>query len=350
MSSTTPSAASSAATTSMSARTWELNRASFEGVMISALAYGALIMLYIQISQVMLRRPKRSGRTFWFIVLYASALFPLTTVAFAGKLKFTEDMFLALPSYGGTPLDYAMKNAGNWSNMMSQICTTLVPWFGDILMLYRLMVVWNYQWSLLILPAMIYLTRVGLSIPLLIAQTRPHSIAQPAELYGRIFYALCLSLNIICTSLICIRLYTMRHKAERVLGNLQASLYNSATTMFVESGAFFTLWSMVYVISRAQNSWVQSVFLEPYSYIIALTRMLIILRMAQDRAWSKDIINAADTGVLDWEVSSMNSVALNNGMTAGHGNLPKMFQVQEKSSFNSSSSSSHSSVVPRGKA
>jgi len=338
-----------AATASLSVHTTrELNRASLEGVMISALAYGALIMLYIQISQVMLRRPKRSGRTFWFIVLYASALFPLTTVAFAGKFKFTEDMFLALPTMRETVVEYTKAHAADRSNVMSQICTTLVPWFGDILMLYRLMVVWNYQWSLLILPAMIYLTRVGLSIPLLMALTQPQH-SQPAELYGRIFYALCLSLNIICTSLICIRLYTMRHKAERVLGNLQASLYNSATTMFVESGAFFTLWSMVYVITRARNSWVQNVFLEPYSYIIALTRMLIILRMAQDRAWSKDIINAADTGVLDWEVSSMNSVALNNGMTGGHGNLPKMFQVQEKSSFNSSSSS-HSSVVARGKA
>ena len=34
--------------------------------------------------------------------------------------------------------------------------------------------------------------------------------------------------------------------------------------------------------------------------------MLIILRMAQDRAWSQDIVNAADDGVLDWEVSSSN--------------------------------------------
>lgn len=38
--------------------------------------------------------------------------------------------------------------------------------------------------------------------------------------------------------------------------------------------------------------------------------MLIILRMAQDRAWSRDIIHAADTGVLDWQVSSSNSIAL----------------------------------------
>jgi nitrate reductase NapE component len=84
-------------------------------------ATGALIMLYIQISQVMLRRPKRSGRTFWFIVLYASALFPLTTVAFAGKFKFTEDMFLALPDFLGGPIEYTLAHAADRSNVMSQI-------------------------------------------------------------------------------------------------------------------------------------------------------------------------------------------------------------------------------------
>lgn len=78
-------------------------------------------MLYIQITQVMLRRPKRSGRTFWFIVLYASALFPLTTVAFAGKFKFTEDMFLALPKSQESAIGYTMLNAGAWPNVMSQI-------------------------------------------------------------------------------------------------------------------------------------------------------------------------------------------------------------------------------------
>lgn len=60
----------------------------------------------------------------------------------------------------------------------------------------------------------------------------------------------------------------MRKRAEKVLGTLQASLYNSSITMFVESGSFFTLWSMAYVISTVTNSWVQDIFLQPYSYII----------------------------------------------------------------------------------
>lgn len=35
--------------------------------------------------------------------------------------------------------------------------------------------------------------------------------------------------------------------------------------------------------------------------------MLIIMRMAQDRAWSKDIIVAAMDGELDWQISSTNT-------------------------------------------
>ncbi|KAF8956563.1 hypothetical protein BDZ97DRAFT_1925367 [Flammula alnicola] len=338
------------------------NQANFDGVMLAALAYGengphvprwleithfqivhptgALIMLYIQITQVLLRRPKRGGRKFWIIIIYSTVLFPLTTFAFAGKFKFTEELYLALPNFPDGPEAYMKEHAEDWPNLMSQVCTTIVPWFGDLLMLYRVMVVWNYQWWLLVLPGSIYLTRVGLSIPLLIVQTRPESdLSRHYDLYGTVFYSLCLSLNITTTTLICVRLYTMRHKAERVLGTLQASLYNSSITMFVESGAFFTVWSLTYVISRATGSWVGDIFLEPYSYIIALTRMLIVLRMAQDRAWSREIITAADDGVLDWQVTSTNSVALNNASEQpdGQENLPKKFRDLEDS-FSSSKS------------
>lgn len=83
-----------------------------------------------------------------------------------------------------------------------------------------------------------------------------------------VFYCLCLSMNIYLSIFICTRLYMLRHKAEKVLGTLQASLYNSSITMFVESGSFFTVWSLVYVISFAANGWVQDIFLQPYSYII----------------------------------------------------------------------------------
>lgn len=59
----------------------------------------------------------------------------------------------------------------------------------------------------------------------------------------------------------------MRDKAVKVLGKLQASFYSSSITMFVESGGFFTIWSMVYLITLLSNSWVEDVFLQPFTYI-----------------------------------------------------------------------------------
>ena len=77
-------------------------------------------MLYIQITQVMLRRPKRSGRTFWFIIIYASILFPLTTIAFGAKFKYAEALYLALPNFHGAIEDYWREHSGDLTNVMSQ--------------------------------------------------------------------------------------------------------------------------------------------------------------------------------------------------------------------------------------
>ena len=60
----------------------------------------------------------------------------------------------------------------------------------------------------------------------------------------------------------------MRDKAVKVLGKLQASFYSSSITMFVESGGFFTIWATVYLITLLSDSWVENVFLQPYSYIL----------------------------------------------------------------------------------
>ncbi|KAF8901158.1 hypothetical protein CPB84DRAFT_1679894 [Gymnopilus junonius] len=311
------------------------NVAAFDGLMLATLGYGAMVMLYIQVTQVLMRRPKR-GRRFWFIVFYSTALFPLTTIAFAGKFKFVEKMYVSFGDFPNGAMEYMSTHAEDWPNVMSMICVTLVPWFGDVLMLYRLMVIWNYKWALVIFPTIVYLARVAMSVPLLISQIR--NVPEPhADTYGLVFYVLCVTLNLTCTSLISLRLFMMRHKAERVLGSLQASLYNSSITMFVESGAFFTFWGLTYLIMRIRESWAADIFLQPYSFIIALTRMLIILRMAQNRAWSRELIVAADTGVLDWEVSSTNSSAVDVAKPSQglEQTLPKKFKEDALSSSSS---------------
>ncbi len=199
------------------------NQANFDGMIMCGLAYGAcieelshstpsnqrwiqtigaMIMLYIQVTQVMLRRPKRSGNTFWFIIAYSTILFPLTTIAFGGKFRFAETLYLTLAesntpgiidSYWqehSTDLSQCdernMVRNDNYARPLLDLTQVTIfaaplsyPWFGDGIMvsvqwrtagrtdylispqLYRLMVIWNYQWLILVIPGFMYLARVG---------------------------------------------------------------------------------------------------------------------------------------------------------------------------------------------
>lgn len=120
-----------------------------------------------------------------------------------------------------------------------------------------------------------------MSLPLLLNETGRLKMEQFIQ-YGDVFYGLCVALNIMFTGLISTRLFMMRHKAERVLGRLQASLYNSTITIFVESGAFFTLWVMTYLILRTRNSWVQDVFQQPYTYVLVSRSRCIDIHHTSD--------------------------------------------------------------------
>ena len=148
------------------------------------------------------------------------------------------------------------------------------------------MVFWNYRRWVVIFPGLLYLAHVceydklpsiyfvwnplslAISIPLLLTTVQsgqPFSSPPRSQI---IYYSLHFSFNLVLTILICLRIFMMRHKAVKVLGKLQASFYVSLVTLCVESGAFFTIWSMVYLICFLRNSWVQDVFLQPYSYIL----------------------------------------------------------------------------------
>lgn len=61
--------------------------------------------------------------------------------------------------------------------------------------------------------------------------------------------------------------------------------------------------------------------------------MLIVLKMAQNQAWSKDIVSAANVGVMDWQVSSTHSVQLENA--------PEKNNLQPIKSPGSSTASTH---------
>ena len=78
------------------------------------------MILYIQLTQVLRGRPKRTGRVFWGLVIYSSALFPVVILAIIGKIKLAELMYVTNRLYTPSLVEYYTAHSGLWPNVMVQ--------------------------------------------------------------------------------------------------------------------------------------------------------------------------------------------------------------------------------------
>lgn len=293
-----------------------IERGFFDGLFLGTFAYGALIMVMLQVAQVLSLRPKR-GRLFWAMLAYTAFICVASTIAMGGKQRFAQLMYIDNEMFD--PLHYYFNNIHRFESAMEAICLMIMTWVADVLMIYRLSVLWNRNLWILTVPIVLHLGRIGLSIPMMYITSRNTKQAQWMNILlqeSKAWYALSLAINLFITGFIAFRLYTMRHKAEQVLGKIQSVFYTSWSTVMVESGALLTLWSLVHLMLLLLEHWTSEIFRQPLAYLNAIARMLIILRMAQNRAWSRDTVTASNEGVLDWQVSSSHSIPLHDAQSA----------------------------------
>jgi hypothetical protein len=81
---------------------------------------GALLMIYIQLTQVLLARPKR-GQSFWAIVAYSGLLFPLATLAVGAVFKFSEMSYIDNRNYPGGPNAFYREYSSDYVNVIGQV-------------------------------------------------------------------------------------------------------------------------------------------------------------------------------------------------------------------------------------
>ena len=113
------------------------------------------------------------------------------------------------------------------------------------------------------------MSMIAISLPFLVALSRPHDPewSTRVESFSTCYFALMASFNLLVTILISVRLLMLRRKIEQVLGKVQAMYYNCCATVFVECGAFLSLWITFYVIVLARGSWIQDAISLPTAYI-----------------------------------------------------------------------------------
>jgi hypothetical protein len=135
--------------------------------------------------------------------------------------------------------------------------------------------------------------------------------------FGTPYYTITIALNIIVTLLIVFRLQKLSRAVSQALGRDSARMYTSVSSILIESAAPYSLVGIMFLIPYAMGSataisfgqvWAKltvsspSLFLDrltysPSTFLQCLSPQLIVLRVVTGRAWGREVITQAQSGV-----------------------------------------------------
>ena len=101
-----------------------------------------------------------------------------------------------------------------------------------------------------------------MSICLLVQISQPSLSLWSSLNFSLPYFTLSLSLNVIVSIFITLRLLSQRRKVVNILGRQHAQQYVSIAAMIVESAALYSVFSITFLVLYAINHPVQNIFLQ----------------------------------------------------------------------------------------
>jgi len=249
------------------------------GAILETLAYGMYLSYFLQCLRIIIARKNVKGRVSLQLFATSLVLFVLITMRMVLDNKavvaaFTDDTItpnaadMYLESFGNG----AMFRTGTY------IALTIV---ADIFIVYRVHAVWGGSLLVTALPFLLAIADIvtgGLLIQAI------HKLAVGSSPDGKnvsthavIFYSFTLSLNVLCTLLISLRIYLTK---RRVDGVLVSSLDLGTTmTIVIESAALYSACLVAMIVPTVLGNNVQFCILSVLPGIVGIAFSLIIVRI-----------------------------------------------------------------------
>jgi len=243
---------------------------------------------------IMVNRPKQGQRS-WSLLVYVAVLFTLGTITFAGDVKYDQTTWVDGRNLPGGPDALIMNH--DESNIGRIVVTScmIMRWVADGLLVYRCFVVWSTErfcYYIMALPVLTFLANIAIGIVMLIGTW------QSALFSGITFtipdFSISVAINVLVTLLIVGRLLVTRRQIKAALGPEHSKIFTSIAAMLIESAALFSVTGLIFIVAFARQSKVQDLILPSLGLVQGIAPMLIILRVAQGRAWSNELSSAIE--------------------------------------------------------
>ncbi|KAM5545500.1 hypothetical protein V8D89_000837 [Ganoderma adspersum] len=258
-------------------------RAELIALFTESLVFGAFTVLYaIAIWILLYREKKRSKSTLNKMLFATSTIMWVLSVA-----HLALDVDRAIQAFvvnggiaGGTEMFYqTLSNPTEVAKNVIYITMTLV---GDTFVTYRLFVVWNHSWLIIVLPVTLLLATAvagyGACVEIGLVKGVGAIFAESLQPWIRAFFSLSLTTNLIATLLIAARIVWMNRRVKTYRAAAGGSHWEVVETL-VQSAAVYSaaLASLLGTYLAGSNA--QYICLDILQPLIGVVFTLIIIRV-----------------------------------------------------------------------
>ncbi|KAJ8502829.1 hypothetical protein ONZ45_g11403 [Pleurotus djamor] len=296
------------------------------------------------------KKPSHPGETIAthrnILLAYIALTFVLGTIGFAANSRYTQMIWIDLRSSGRDPEELIVKEFDYWINRLAVGCYYVMTWIMDALLLHRCFIVWNYRNYIVTFMSALFLADVAMSIAILVSSNQGAVFAD--LVFQLAFLGVSISINLISTILVAGRLIAMRKQILAVLGPEHGTHYTSAAYMLIESTALFSVAALVYTIAFGLHNNLQNITLFSISHVQAIAQLLIIIRVAEGRALTADVVSGISSGgggmVFRNYTAGTVSTATMGGGTASRVHAHSVVLIGDRQSSNHGSGQTQSMV------
>ncbi|ESK91811.1 hypothetical protein Moror_10537 [Moniliophthora roreri MCA 2997] len=259
-----------------------LDKAEFVGLWVESILYGMNTILFAICIWVLVYYKKRSSGLNIPLLATAIFLYIFCTIRIGIDLGRGILAFFTFRNNPEGPLGF-YEDISHWTRVLREALYVTNSLVADTLVIYRLYVVWGYNWKITVGPIILLLAS---SISGYIAVWEITRVASGGSIFAKqvadgatALFALSMGTNVIVTSLIAGRIWYIGHRASKHLGRQHGVKYSRALVVIVESGALYSVSLFILLILFAMGNDAQIILFNSASQIVGIAPTLIIVRV-----------------------------------------------------------------------
>jgi len=259
-----------------------LDKAVLISLILESLLYGIFTVMFGFTLWVLIH--ERGGRINVRLLLPALVLYALATAHLTIDAYRDVKAFITYRDAPGGPIAY-LTNLSSASYLLKSSFYTLQTLLGDFCMIYRCSVVWQHNIWIIILPILLWVSCAVTGVGVITSFSRVSPEAQVFSFarWVAAFFAITLATNVICTSLIALRIWSVDRAGGRYRETKSA--LRPVLAVVIESGAIYSASLTVLLAVYLSHSWAHFIVLDAITPIIGIVFSMIIVRMGLSMAW-----------------------------------------------------------------